>query len=392
MAGNETDATENESEGRRRMATTTFFEGSVTRTWRGKVASQCSKLLLDQYNDLIQKKKVERSETLTFERLLGSGGQGVVYRSHRHGADGFTLPIAVKIFAPECYDDDRAYNDSMSHIANISSLVSRIQHDHLLDVHNWIDAGNVRMMIMECVDGFDLSRLLCHDMLAHIKNKVSEKRWNSINDVVVTAGPAHPRLKPGIAIAIIRDCLSALAALHREGIVHCDIKPANVMLKRTGSVKIVDIGSALEIEKDHHSRACTPIYAAPEVLEGGEITPRSDLASLGYMLIEMLSGVPPFDGRASRKDLLEAKRLMAQKLPQFLPPEVVSSELLMNFCRGLIAPDPNRRFPSAEAAELLKEGAAGFHRQLVKGDLASEYENDIRIWLGELEDYDPKQC
>jgi serine/threonine-protein kinase len=56
----------------------------------------------------------------------------------------------------------------------------------------------------------------------------------------------------------------------------------------------------------------------------------------------------------------------------------------MNFCRGLVAPDPLRRFPSAEAADLVKEGAASFHRQLIKGDLASEYDNEIRLWLEEL--------
>ena len=66
----------------------------------------------------------------------------------------------------------------------------------------------------------------------------------------------------------------------------------------------------------------------------------------------------------------------------FGPFEVVSSD----FCRGLIAPDPMRRFPSAEAADLVKEGAASFHRQLIKGDLASEYDNEIRLWLEELEE------
>ena len=59
----------------------------------------------------------------------------------------------------------------------------------------------------------------------------------------------QPRVKPGIAIAIVRDCLAALAALHREGIVHGDLKPSNIMLKRTGNAKIVDIGSAFEMEQ-----------------------------------------------------------------------------------------------------------------------------------------------
>jgi len=60
----------------------------------------------------------------------------------------------------------------------------------------------------------------------------------------------------------------------------------------------------------------------------------------------------------------------------------------MNFCRRLVAPDPNRRFPSAEDADLRQEGAAAFHRQLVKSDLASEYENELRLWLEELREMD----
>jgi len=189
----------------------------------------------------------------------------------------------------------------------------------------------------------------------------------------------------------VRDCLAALAALHREGIVHGDLKPSNIMLKRTGNAKIVDIGSAFELEAPPPKRTCTPTYAAPEVLEGGECSPRSDLASLGYVLIEMLSGMPPFAGLNSLRDLLEAKRFLAQRLSHILPQEVVCNELLMSFCRGLVAPDPARRFPSAEAADLVKEGAASFHRQLVKGDLASEYDNEIRIWLEDLEELDDRQ-
>jgi serine/threonine-protein kinase len=246
-------------------------------------------------------------------------------------------------------------------------------------------------MEMEWVDGYDLRRLMTRGMLEWVRERVSVKRWEYINQVIATAGPAQPRLKPGIAIAIIRDCLAALAALHREGIVHGDIKPSNIMIKRTGNAKIVDIGSALEVNDAPQRRTCTPAYAAPEVLEGDKSTPRSDLASLGYVLVEMLAGQAPFHGRASFRELLEEKRFLAQRLTHLLPDEVVSCELLMNFCRRLVAPDPMRRFPSAEAAELVKEGAASFHRQLVKGDLASEYDNEIRLWLEELEDFDEAQ-
>jgi serine/threonine-protein kinase len=157
------------------------------------------------------------------------------------------------------------------------------------------------------------------------------------------------------------------------------------MLKRTGNAKIIDIGSAFEWADAPLQRTCTPTYAAPEVLEGADCSPRSDLASLGYVLIEILAGRPVFAGLTSFRDLMEAKRLLPHRLPQILPQEVVCNELLMNFCRGLVAPDPMVRFPSAEAADLVKEGAASFQRQLIKGDLASEYENEIRVWLEELD-------
>jgi serine/threonine-protein kinase len=121
------------------------------------------------------------------------------------------------------------------------------------------------------------------------------------------------------------------------------------------------------------------------VLENEESSPRSDIASLGYVLVEMLSGRRMFTGMTNLRELLEAKRMLVHRLPHILPPEVVCNELLMSLCKGLIAPDPMVRFPNAEAADLVKEGAANFHRQLVKGDLASEYENELRLWLEELD-------
>jgi serine/threonine-protein kinase len=209
-----------------------------------------------------------------------------------------------------------------------------------------------------------------------------------LNQVVVTNGPMQPRVKPGVAVAIVRECLAALAALHREGIVHGDVKPANIMLKRAGNSKLIDIGSAYWIEDPPLQKPCTPRYAAPEVLDGAEATPRSDLASLGYVLVEMLSGRPVFPGTLTRSRLLEAKRALPNQLPEILPSEITVNTLLMNFFRGMIAPDPQLRFPSAEAADLVQEGAAAFHRQLVLMNLDAEYDNEIRQWLKELQTLD----
>jgi serine/threonine-protein kinase len=367
------------------MTTTIFYENRPTITLGGQESQRCPDELLNRYKALVEEQRMSWTEHLHLQRLLGTGGQGMVFLSQRRGADGFTLPLAVKIFSPERYEDMRTYDEAMARMADVAARVSQIQQDNLLDVHNFVDRNRIRLMEMEWIDGYDLGQLLTHQLHDHVRQRVSEKRWTYLNNVIITAGPMQPRIKPGIAVNIVRECLAALAALHRDGIVHGDIKPSNIMLKRTGNAKIVDIGSAFALDAMPPLRTCTPTYAAPEVLEGGESTPRSDLASLGYVLVEMLSGRPPFAGLTSYKDLLEAKRFLAQRLPQFLPDEVTCNELLMSFCRGLIAPDPNRRFPSAEAADLVKGGAASFLRQLIVGGLASEYENEIRVWLEELE-------
>ena len=342
--------------------------------------------LVERYSSVIRDQRLSWTTHQRLIRRLGKGGQGVVYLSERRGADNFTLPIAVKIFSPARYETSRHYEDAMERIAKIAAHVAQIQQDNLLDVQNFVDRNQIRMMVMEWVEGFDLRRLLRNDLVERVRDRVSTRRWEYINRVVISSGPVQPQIKPGVAVAVVRECLAALAALHREGIVHGDIKPANIMLKCTGNAKIVDIGSAFHVLDPPLQRTCTPKYAAPEVLEGSECTPRSDLASIGYVLIEMLSGRPIFSGLTSYKDLLEAKRSLPKQLEAILPEEITVNELLMNFCRGLIAPDPMRRFPNAEAANLVDEGAAAFHRQLVLTNLSAEYDNEIRLWLNELKE------
>ncbi len=366
------------------MTTTIFREGHATITFGGKSSVRCPDELLGRYQSLIKEQRMSWTEHQRLLRLIGAGGQGLVYLSQRRGADGFTLPVALKIFSPERFEHSQAYDEAMGRIARVAARVAQIQQDNLLDVHNFVDRHRIRMMEMEWIDGFDLSHLLSRKFLEQTRDQVDSARWDYLNRVIVTAGPTQSRFKPGIAIQIVRECLAALAALHRQQIVHGDLKPSNIMIKRTGNAKIVDIGSAICLDDVPVQRTCTPTYAAPEVLEGGDCTPRSDLASLGYALVEMLAGRPPFAGMTTYRDLLEAKRFLAQRLPHMLPGEVSCNELLMNFLRQLVAPDPTRRFPSAEAADMFNEGAAAFHRQLIVGGLASEYENEIRLWLAEL--------
>lgn len=366
------------------MHYTTMMDEGKTRAFEEGEASTHPGSLIERYEAIVHARRVQWTTYHRFERELGSGGQGVVYLSFRKGADGFNQPIAMKVFSPERFPNSATYQKSMERVAHVASRIATIQHDNLLNVQDFVDQNRIRIMVMEWIDGFDLRQLLNPERLKLVRQIAKPKRWDYINRVIATFGPEQTRFKAGIAVAIVRDCLAALGALHRHQIVHGDIKPANIMLKKTGIAKLIDMGSAFELSDPPDKRACTPAYAAPEVLEGASCTERSDLASLGYVLIELLAGKPCFDLNMDFRELLEAKRRLPQQLDQFLPPDVSCNNHLMNLCKRFIATDPVKRFPNAEAAELLEDGAAQFHRQLIFGDLASEYENDIRVLLEEV--------
>ncbi len=342
------------------MNSTTFQLGMATVTLDGQPAAHVPNELVERYEAVIGGQPMSWTEHLHLTRRLGSGGQGIVYLSERRGTDKFTLPVALKVFSPARYADARGYDEAMARIAGIAVRVAQIQQDNLLDVHNFVERSRIRVMEMEWIDGYDLAQLMTNEMLDRTYERSSTKRWEHLNDVIVTRGPVQPRLKPGVAIQVVRECLAALAALHREGIVHGDLKPSNIMLKRTGNAKIIDIGSAFELANAPVPRTCTPTYAAPELLERGDCTPRSDLASLGYVLIELLAGRPVFPGRPTYHELLDAKRKLPQILPEILPREVTCNELLMNFCRGLIAPDPTAPLPQRRS----RRPGQGRRRQL----------------------------
>ncbi|MCA9127617.1 MAG: serine/threonine protein kinase [Planctomycetales bacterium] len=364
------------------MYTTTMSDDGKTRAFvENNMRTQNP--LIDRYEKLLEHRRVHWTTYHKFQRELGKGGQGIVYLSERNGADGFNQPVAMKVFSPERFPSVMSYKSAMERLARVASRIATIQHDNLLDVQDFVDQNQIRIMVMEWIDGYDLRQLMDPQRLMLAQRLSSTSRWEYINNVIATFGPQQCRFKAGVAVAIVRDCLAALAAMHRERVVHGDIKPANIMLKRTGHAKLIDMGSAFELDDPPPKRTCTPLYAAPEVLEGSNCTPRSDLASLGYVLVELLAGHPCFDNDSNLRELLEAKRRFPKRMREILPPEVVCNNHLMNLCERFVATDPARRFPSAEAAELYEDGAAQFHRQLVFGDLASEYGHELAKWIEE---------
>ncbi|MCH2370805.1 MAG: serine/threonine protein kinase [Pirellulales bacterium] len=342
--------------------------------------------LVEQYHNFLGDQRLSWTTHHRLTRLLGAGGQGKVYLSERRGADDFTVPIAVKVFSPEQFANESGYVETMKRHASVAMQIAQIQHDNLLDVHNFVDRNRIRMLVIEWIDGLDLLMLLSKERMLRLQNQVSEKRWNRINDHILTTTKNQPRFRSGAAVAIIRECLSALEALHRHGIVHGDIKPGNIMIKRSGASKIIDIGSAFSIDSPPPHRTCTPAYAAPEVLKGEIACPLSDQASLGYVLIELISGKNPFAGKRTYDEMVKAKHELPDQLEEILPPKLGNKEFLINFCRKLIAVDPADRFPNAAEAHINQQGAADYHRQLIMnaGNENIEFEHEIGLWLEEV--------
>jgi serine/threonine-protein kinase len=126
----------------------------------------------------------------------------------------------------------------------------------------------------------------------------------------------------------------------------------------------------------------TPRYAAVEVLEGARHTPLSDLASLGYVLLELLSGKYPFAGVADGAELIAVKKDIWKRIPDLLPKDVARNHTLVQMLSKMIAPDPANRFASLEEADL--SGAAEIQRQLVKVNMTTEVENEMRILMQEF--------
>jgi serine/threonine protein kinase len=317
-------------------------------------------------------------------KMLGKGAQGVVYLARREGADGYFTNVALKVFYRNPAQNSEEYLAEMVRIARQAQRVSRVQHDNLISIRDFVTIADTRVMVLEWIDGLDLSRLLEPARYIALARRFPKIMWEHLNDVIVTAGEDHCRLKPGIAVDILRGCLAGLSSLHQRGIVHCDLKPSNIMIKRAGTKKIIDIDSSCVPAMDPPTIRGTPYYMAPEQLRGKSSHLPSDMASLGYLLVEMLTGRRIFKGCETVPQLLEAKMALPVRLEKILPKEVLDDSILSGLIAKLVAVEPRDRFPDADAAELDRNGAVNFHRHLVKSNLSTEYDRELAWWLGLL--------
>ena len=233
----------------------------------------------------------------------------------------------------------------MARIARRAARVAQIQQDNLLDVHNFVERNRIRLMEMEWVDGYDLSRLLTHEMLERPRAGqqpalgLSQQRHRDRRPAAAAAEAGHgdrgaARMPGGPGGAASRGDRPR----RHQAVEH------HAQADRQRQDHRHRLG--IRMDKPPARRSCTPTYAAPEVLEGGECIAALGLGQPGLRADrDALRRAALSPARPRIAELLEAKRNLVQKLHERLPQEVVCNELLMNLIRGLIAPDPMLPLP-----------------------------------------------
>jgi predicted Ser/Thr protein kinase len=188
---------------------------------------------------------------------LGRGGMGVVYKARQKSLNRL---VAIKILAPERGHESRF----AERFAREAELLAKLNHPHIVTIHDFGETDGLFYLVMEFVDGVNLRDLL-----------------------------REGKLEPKQALAIVPPICEALQYAHDKGIVHRDIKPENLLLDREGRIKIADFGIAALMGSEGEE-AGTPPYMAPEQSgQSSGIDHRADLYALGVVLYEMLTGERP---------------------------------------------------------------------------------------------------
>lgn len=262
-------------------------------------------------------------------KRIGRGGMGAVYRAQQYAAN--RREVALKVIHPNFADDE----EFLSRFRAEMKVAKALEHPNIVPVYEVGDADGQPFIAMKLVDGEDLGRLI--------------KRQ----------GPLDPEL----AVGVVDRVAAALDAAHEKKIIHRDVKPANILVdSRTGHVYLSDFGIAKSLDA---SRAETRTghglgslqYMAPEQLEGRAPDRRTDVYSLGCVLLQSLTGELPYedglDGYVLRQKL-ETDPRRASALKADIP------QSLDEVCAMALARDPQRRFQSTgELAVAAKDALVG---------------------------------
>lgn len=199
---------------------------------------------------------------------LGSGGMAEVYKAHQPSLDRY---VAIKLMHPFLAQDA----EFRGRFEREAKAVAALRHSNIIQVHDFDIEGGQYYMVMEFIDGPTLRRRI-EDIYGHGR-----------------------RLPIPEVIRIIKDVGSALAYAHKRGMVHRDVKPANVMMDSSDRVVLTDFGIAKILAGPQYTASGamvgTPAYMAPEIGLGKPGDGRSDIYALGVMLYQLLTGRVPYD-------------------------------------------------------------------------------------------------
>lgn len=248
--------------------------------------------------------------------VLGKGAQGIVYLAQDPELD---RKVAIKSVSLK---NGFQQQQDIDNLLQEARTVSKLQHANIVSIY---DVGNDAMnpyLVLEYVEGETLQ--------AQLNNTLSEQQ----------------------VIHIMRDVLNGVAAAHRLGIIHCDLKPANIMITSDGEAKVADFGLALLADhqpEDQSQLAGTPQYMAPEYIETRQHQTVSDVFSLGLIFYQLLTGKLAVDG----EDVYQLLNAIANQ--PIAPPSSINNsidEKLDTLVMKALQKDPQHRYQ--DAAEMLK--------------------------------------
>ncbi len=249
--------------------------------------------------------------------LVGAGGMATVYR----GEDLLLeRGVAVK-FLREPYASDP---DARERFLREARSAAKLDHSNIVHIYDvGTDQGDHPFIVMELVPGDDLKTLIRRDAPL----------------------PVAQALRLAQAIA------SGVGLAHRAGIVHCDLKPQNILVTDDGQVKVADFGIARALQQEEGDAEPldvvwgSPHYLAPEQARGQVPTPASDVYSIGVMLYEMLTGVPPFHDQDP--EVLAMKHVREEPAPlTALNPRIPSG--LDWLVRKILSKEPTQRYRNGD--------------------------------------------